>query len=149
MKKLSKEGYLTLREGAEVIEADSNGDKVLLLTDGTYLKLFRVKRLITSARLTPYSKRFVENAKKLAQLNVPTVSVIDTFKIPSILRSAVHYRPLPGVTLRNLESNINNTLAEKLGKTLQEIQQISVQEYQGWIAYLELAQEKRNNGTKG
>ena len=37
-------------------------------------------------------------------------------------------------------------LAEKLNKTLQELQQISVQEYQGWIAYLELAEEKRNNG---
>jgi hypothetical protein len=37
-------------------------------------------------------------------------------------------------------------LAEKLGKTLQELQQISVQEYQGWIAYLELAQEKKRNG---
>ena len=40
-------------------------------------------------------------------------------------------------------------LAEKLGKTLEELQEISVQEYQGWIAYLELAQEKRDNGTKG
>ena len=37
-------------------------------------------------------------------------------------------------------------LAEKLGKTLQEIQEISVHEYQGWIAYLEIAEEKRNNG---
>jgi hypothetical protein len=44
---------------------------------------------------------------------------------------------------------VQYALAEKLGKTLQEIQQISVQEYQGWIAYLELAQEKRNNGAKG
>jgi len=41
---------------------------------------------------------------------------------------------------------VQYALAEKLGKTLQEIQQISVQEYQGWIAYLELAEEKRNNG---
>ena len=37
-------------------------------------------------------------------------------------------------------------LAEKLGKTLEELQQISVHEYQGWIAYLELAEEKRKNG---
>jgi hypothetical protein len=44
---------------------------------------------------------------------------------------------------------VQYALAEKLGKTLEELQEISVQEYQGWIAYLELAQEKRNNGTKG
>tara|TARA_S200002703_G_C3783002_1_gene241330 strand:- start:1426 stop:1560 length:135 start_codon:yes stop_codon:yes gene_type:complete len=40
-------------------------------------------------------------------------------------------------------------LAEKLHKTLKELQEITIQEYQGWIAYLELEQEKRNNGTKG
>ena len=37
-------------------------------------------------------------------------------------------------------------LAEKLGKTLQEIQEITIHEYQGWIAYLEIAQEKQSNG---
>lgn len=121
MKKLSKEGYLALRKGAEVIESDSNGDKVLLLADGTYFKLFRVKRLITSARLTPYSKRFAENAKKLAQLNIPTVSVIDTFKIPSINRTAVHYNPLPGTVVRNLKNNLNETLAKKLGTFIRQL----------------------------
>ena len=33
-------------------------------------------------------------------------------------------------------------LAEKLGKTLQELQKISIQEYQGWIAYFELVEEE-------
>ena len=37
-------------------------------------------------------------------------------------------------------------LAEKLGKTLQELQKISIQEYQGWIAYFELAEERQKNG---
>jgi len=41
---------------------------------------------------------------------------------------------------------VQYALAEKLGKTLNELQEISVQEYQGWIAYLELAEEKRKNG---
>tara|TARA_R110001592_G_scaffold53455_6_gene163895 strand:- start:124 stop:252 length:129 start_codon:yes stop_codon:yes gene_type:complete len=41
---------------------------------------------------------------------------------------------------------VQYALAEKLGKTLQELQKISVQEYRGWIAYLELAEENRNNG---
>jgi glycosyltransferase involved in cell wall biosynthesis/tRNA A-37 threonylcarbamoyl transferase component Bud32 len=121
MKKLSKEDYLTLREGAEVIESDSNGDKVLLLTDGTYLKLFRVKRLITSARLRSYSIRFTENAQKLTKLSIPTVSVINTFKIPSIQRSAVHYSPLSGTTLRDLGSDLNKTLIEKLGAFIRQL----------------------------
>jgi len=37
-------------------------------------------------------------------------------------------------------------LAEKLHKTLEELQEITIQEYQGWIAYLEIKQEKIKNG---
>lgn len=121
MKKLSKEGYLTLREGAKVIEADSHGDKVLLLTDGTYLKLFRVKRLLTSARFSPYSKRFAKNAKKLIKLGILTVNVNQLYRIPSIRRTAVHYYPLPGTALRKLPDGIDLILADKLGKFIREL----------------------------
>jgi len=38
------------------------------------------------------------------------------------------------------------SLAERLGKTLEELQQISVQEYQGWIAYLEILEDRRKHG---
>lgn len=115
MKKLSKEGYLTLREGSQVIESDAYGDKVLLLADGTYLKLFRVKRLFTSARFYPYSKRFIRNADKLVKLGIPTVHVNQLYSIPSIRRTAVHYYPLTGTTLRNLPNGIDMILAETLG----------------------------------
>ena len=54
MKSLTNEEYLAMRAGADVTAADEYGDKVLLLRDGTYLKLFRVKRLFTSARFFPY-----------------------------------------------------------------------------------------------
>jgi|TARA_R100000951_G_scaffold115592_1_gene124185 hypothetical protein len=37
-------------------------------------------------------------------------------------------------------------LAENLHKTLEELQEITIQEYQGWIAYLEIKQEKMKNG---
>lgn len=36
--------YLDLVQGAEVLEADGTGDKVLRLRDGSMLKLFRRKR---------------------------------------------------------------------------------------------------------
>jgi tRNA A-37 threonylcarbamoyl transferase component Bud32 len=115
MKKLSKEDSLTLRKDADVIEADAYGDKVLLLTDGTYLKLFRRKRLFSTATLFPYSQRFAQNAKKLIELNIPTVSVIELYTIPTISRTAVHYNPLKGTTLRGLPKNIDKDLATKLG----------------------------------
>tara|TARA_B100000886_G_C20369034_1_gene468667 strand:+ start:158 stop:286 length:129 start_codon:yes stop_codon:yes gene_type:complete len=36
------------------------------------------------------------------------------------------------------------SLADRLHKTLEELQTISMQEYQGWIAYTEILQDKRN-----
>jgi len=115
MKKLTKKEYITLREGAEVIESDAHGDKVLLLIDGTYLKLFRRKRLISTALIFPYGQRFAKNATKLALLDIPSVSIIELYQIPSAQRTAVHYNPLTGTTLRELPNGIDEALAGKLG----------------------------------
>jgi hypothetical protein len=43
---LSHDAYLALRADATVLERDLHGEKVLQLADGSYLKLFRRKRLI-------------------------------------------------------------------------------------------------------
>lgn len=77
--------------------------------------MFRTKRLITSARINPYWRRFTRNASKLKQLGIPTLDVIEAMKIPHLRRTAVHYRPLPGSALRELET-IDETLVEKLGR---------------------------------
>lgn len=103
MKTLKHRDYLAMREGAEVLEKDPHGDKVLRLCDGTMLKLFRRKRLISSAALYPYAKRFANNALALARLGIPVPEVIEVFRIPGLRRDVVHYRPLPGQTLRELE----------------------------------------------
>ena len=116
----SAEEYQALRDGATVVSADEHGDKVLLLTDGTYLKLFRIKRLFTSARINPYWKRFVDNASKLKQLDVPTVEVIEVLTIPSIERTAVHYQPLPGASLREVDE-LDEALVEQLGRFIGEL----------------------------
>ena len=96
------DAYLALRAGATVIEADSFGEKVLLLVDGSMLKLFRRKRLLSSAAWYPYAERFADNASALRQRGIPVPEVIDVFRIPSIGRDAVHYHPLPGRRLRQL-----------------------------------------------
>ena len=84
-----------------MIEADHHGEKVLLLADGTYFKLFRRKRLISSAAWYPYARRFADNADALAQLGIPCPQVIELYRVPEIDRDAVHYRALPGKTLRH------------------------------------------------
>ena len=115
MKKLEEAQYCTISEGARVAAADAYGDKVMTLKDGTYLKLFRVKRLFTSARLLPYSVRFVKAAGKLKKLDVPTLEVIDIYRVDHLNRTAVHYEPLPGHTLRELPGGFTDELARKFG----------------------------------
>ena len=102
MQTLEHEKFLSLRTGAEVVEADHFGEKVLRLADGTYLKLFRRKRLISSAAWYPYAQRFADNARALAALGIPCPEVIDVYRLPEIARDGVHYRPLEGRTLRQL-----------------------------------------------
>jgi len=102
MQILQHDDYLALRKDGKVIEQDGHGDKVIILADGTFLKLFRRKRLITSAAIWPYAQRFADNAIKLKQLGIPCPEVIKVYRIPSIERDAVHYHPLPGLTLRQL-----------------------------------------------
>lgn len=102
MQTLSSAAFDNLKKNAVVIEHDLHGDKVLLLEDNTYLKLFRRKRWFSSALIFPYCSRFIRNAKKLQHRNIATVSILNHYKIPAIVRTAVHYAPLEGETLRNI-----------------------------------------------
>ncbi|MBT4162049.1 MAG: toluene tolerance protein, partial [Gammaproteobacteria bacterium] len=115
MKEMSREQYESLRKDAEIKAADQHGDKVLLLADGTYLKLFRIKRLITSARLFPYWRRFELNAQKLDRLGIRTLQVRDVYNLSYLRRTAVNYEPLPGKSLRDL-SGLDADLVDQLGE---------------------------------
>ena len=120
MKSLTNEEYLEMRAGADVIAADDYGDKVLLLKDGTYLKLFRVKRLFTSARLFPYWRRFEKNSEALYSLGVPTLKVIESISLPELDRTAVHYEPLPGDILREVP-DFDAALVTRLGAFIKQL----------------------------
>lgn len=102
LKKLTEQEYLAMRAEAKVLEADHFGDKVLQLTDGSIFKMFRRKRLISSAALYPYAQRFANNAAALEKLGIPVPKVIAVVRIPAIARDAVHYQPLAGTTLREM-----------------------------------------------
>jgi len=100
MKKLDREGYEKMVGGAMVIALDEYGDKVLKLPDGLMVKLFRLKRMLSSAVLWPYAKRFARGARRLSELNIPSVEVVATFRVKSMGRDIVVYRPLEGEPLR-------------------------------------------------
>jgi len=116
LKQISHEQYLALHDGAEILASDSFGEKVLRLKDGSIIKLFRTKRIISSSFFYPYALRFANNASKLATRGIRTVKVIDAYKIPSIKRTAVHYEELKGEMLRN--HIIHNALNEDIIRRL-------------------------------
>jgi hypothetical protein len=91
-------------EGARVLETDSFGPKVYLLQDGNILKLFRRKRIFSSALFRPYSKRFIDNSVELQKLGVPTFQVLQFYRLQAPGMTAVLYQPLPGETLRQIAS---------------------------------------------
>ena len=88
------------------------------MLDHSIIKLFRVKRFISQATLYSPARRFANNAKRLKQLNIPTISLIDLYNIKSIKRTAVHYQQLEGVTVREyLQSNpIEDKFLAQLGE---------------------------------
>lgn len=102
MQRLSADQYSALREGASVLEADGYGEKVLQLDNGTFLKIFRRKRLLSKNLVTPPARRFAHNAARLHQLGIPCPHVIGLYRMARPYRSLVHYHPLPGRTLRQL-----------------------------------------------
>lgn len=116
MQILSHDAYLALRANATVLERDLHGEKVLQLEDGSYLKLFRRKRLISSAAWYPYAQRFADNAEALAQRDIPCPRVIGVCRVPDIVRDVVHYWPLEGQTLRQLvqQRSASDSLREQL-----------------------------------
>jgi len=99
---LDNQAYEALKTGAEVLSRDLYGEKVLKLSDGSILKLFRLKRLLSSALINPYHRRFIQNAKRLHQKGIITVDVQRLVKLPSIKRTGVLYTPLNGSNIRDL-----------------------------------------------
>lgn len=99
---LTEDEFKAMLASAEVLEQDAHGLKVLRLANGDILKIFRVKRLISSARFFSYARRFCRNAERLQELGIPTVSVRELLRFSGSGNTAVLYQPLPGVTLREL-----------------------------------------------
>jgi len=125
---LSHDAYLALRATASVLELDLHGEKVLQLADGNYLKLFRRKRLISSAAWYPYAQRFADNAVELKARGIPCPEVIGVFRISGYSRDAVRYLPLEGKTLRQIIQTdaAQPDLAEKLGRFVARLHESGV-----------------------
>lgn len=99
--RLEPAAYQELLARCTVIEQDTFGEKVLRTPEGFMVKIFRRKRLLSTAMLTPYARRFVRNAGRLAARGITTVEICSQAYCPPLKRHVVIYRPVPGRTLRD------------------------------------------------
>jgi tRNA A-37 threonylcarbamoyl transferase component Bud32 len=96
----SKAEFEALIQGAEILEKDRRGVKVLHLTEDRIIKLFRRNHSLSSQLWAPHAWRFKRNAMILRKRGIQTISVESIFNVPEIKRQAVVYHALPGITLR-------------------------------------------------
>ncbi|MEH6504586.1 MAG: lipopolysaccharide kinase InaA family protein [Cycloclasticus sp.] len=105
MEKISLKAYQLLIEGADVIEKDGFGIKVLDTKKGEMIKLFRRKRFFSTALFKPYAARFANNAERLTRMNIPTIIVTRLLWCADIKRHIVIYKRLEGELLREVLAN--------------------------------------------
>lgn len=105
LRRLEIADYRALVDRCEIIERDSFGEKVLQTPDGLIVKIFRRKRLLTTATIFPYALRFIRNARILSKRGIASVEILDHDYCSSLKRHLVTYRPLPGITVRKALAN--------------------------------------------
>ncbi len=122
---LTDRDFNTMCTGGKVLEQDERGVKVIHLTNGDILKIFRVKRLLSGTNIYSYARRFCRNAKRLARLNIPTVNIKTLFHFENGHNTAVLYQPLEGDTLRQIihRDAYDLKLAERMADFLAELHQ--------------------------
>jgi len=118
MRTVLKSEYDTLLNGGEILEQDGHGVKVVRLPDGRFLKTFWYRRLLSSRRIYPEWLRFVLHAGALKRRGIPTVTVLESLRVPHLKRTALIYRPLEGRTLRQVAAvrDFSPGLARDLGQ---------------------------------
>lgn len=126
--RISLEEFSQRSINAETLEQDEYGIKVLRLENGDIFKLFRVKNIISSARVYSYARRFCRNAERLQKLGVATVRVKQLFHFTNSTNTAVLYEPLLGNTLWQVFSanELNESLLAKLGEFVARLHQKGV-----------------------
>jgi hypothetical protein len=114
MQRMTQAQFDALAAGARTLSADQHGIKVLLTPDDRIIKLFRRKRLISSALFRPYARRFERASRELASRGIPAVQVERIARVPSMHRDLVVYRLLPGATLREALTGASADMRDRL-----------------------------------
>jgi len=105
---ISPAEFAQLRAGAQLLERDERGEKVLLTPSNHIIKLFYPRRRVTSARIYPYAYRFWNNARKLREKGIISISCEQLRHDRLKGRHLITYPLLPGTTLRSRLAEVSN-----------------------------------------
>jgi len=122
IKAITAETFDQRVDSARLIVADLMGPKVMELDNGNMIKIFRRKRLFSSALFAPYAIRFTNNAFRLKELGIPTITPVELSHCRQRKTYVIEYQPLPGKLLRGLlvESN-NDALFQQTAKFIADL----------------------------
>jgi len=91
-----------LRNTGEVLVRRKNGPTLLRHSDGDLSKIWSAKpSLLSSSFFYPYASRFIQNARRLLKMGIPTPKISGYFLEPTTGVRIVRYAPLPGLSVRD------------------------------------------------
>ena len=122
---LTNSDFETTCKGGKVLEQDERGIKVMLLTDGSIIKVFRLRSLVSGGRIYSYARRFCRNAIRLHAKGINTVEIKKLYHFCDSTNTAVLYTPLAGETLRDVVKmdKVNASFIEALAVFLSRLHQ--------------------------
>ena len=102
MRFLDANEYQALIQGAKLLREDGYGPKVYQAPGGRIIKLFRIKRWLSSSVIYPYNLRFLQNSRRLQRMGIICAEVDEVFYCHAIRRHGLVYRRLDGTPLDEL-----------------------------------------------
>lgn len=99
---IDKETFDALISAGKVLETDENGIKVVEIDDQDIVKIFRLKRVFSSAFIFPYAWRFKKHASQLRNKGIKTVTVKKIEYCLSAQRHLLTYEKISGHTIKEL-----------------------------------------------
>lgn len=114
-----------LNDAIKVYEQDQHGVKVAKLANGDFIKIFRVKNLISIRHFFSYAKSFARNAERLNKLGITTIKVKQIYNIQYSNKTAVVYEPLCGDTILDIlkSRGMSEALSKEVGAFIAELHQ--------------------------
>ena len=129
MKKISHNALESLCQNGRAIDSKGGYPAVVLHPDDTVTKIWaRKKGFFSSATLSPYSTRFINNASELARRGITVPNILNHAQLENSHVRIVTYSALPGESIRELlEKDPKKVDIPALAKYIEKLHEKGIQ----------------------